>query len=107
MARQLKTPADWEKFDRTRLELAIAEVRESENLRFLLRYMMADLNPLGFINGENTTLMAQDSGRHNAAAHFVGTLDQFDSRLWLELQLESLAEGEARNNGDSYAPDPA
>lgn len=96
-----ETGKDWEKYDQTRMLLAMEEIRGSKNLRFFVRQIMATLNPLDYHAGTNEDLLVK-AGQHNAGVDFLGTLDAFDPGLWLEIQLEGIKENQARQSGDSY-----
>jgi hypothetical protein len=95
-----ETEKSWEKFDQSRMHLAMQEIRDSENLRFFIRQVMAILNPLDYHGGTSETL-AMQAGQHNAGVDFLGTLDAFDSGLWLEIQLEGVRENQSRQSGEN------
>lgn len=95
----------WEEYDHTRMKLALEEVRGSDNLRFFIRYILADLQPLASMGGSPEEIQMQ-AGRHNAAIAFLGTLDAFDETLWLDIQREGVLENLSRNpDGGSNVPD--
>ena len=95
-----ETGKNWEKIDQSRMLLAMEEVRGSENLRFLVRQVMATLNPLDYHVGTSEDLMVR-AGMHNAGVAFLGLLDDFDPGLWLEIQLEGIRENQSRHSGDN------
>lgn len=89
----------WEEYDEARMKLALEEVRASENLRFFVRYILADMSPLTPMGGSPADIQIQ-AGRHNAAIQFLGTLDAFDDTLWLDIQREGVLENLSRATPD-------
>ena len=98
MANKLTSSEDWARFDEQRMKLALEEIRVSDNLRYFLRYVLADMNPLGSIGGTAEAIQMQ-AGQHNTAIAFLGTLDAFDPYLWLDVQREGVEEMQTRPQG--------
>lgn len=95
MAGKLQTSADWEKFDEQRMRLAVEEIRASDNLRYFIRYVLADMQPLAHMGGDPAAIQMQ-AGSHNTAVGFIGTLDAFDPLLWLDIAREGVEESMTR-----------
>lgn len=105
MAQNSKTMQEWDEWDRTRLRLAVEEVRASENLRFMLSTMLKDMGVGQPFPTGNALETAEQVGRYNSGLTLVNLLLDFDPLLYAHLQEETLLESIERQNseGTQYA----
>lgn len=90
------TPAQWEEFDKTRMELAVKEIIASENGRFFLLSLLDAFGANQTPFDPEPTISAFRAGRHSCAKDLETTLLGIDPFSLATLMTASAEEAQLR-----------
>lgn len=98
MAAKLKTQSDWERYDASRMEMALRELSESANLRFFMMSILTSTGATGTPATGNALETAFNCGVHSVGTTLIGQMHEYDPTLYPTLLMENAVEQQNRND---------